>query len=235
MQTPPLKCMIIDPNEPATLQLIRRIAESPQLQLVATHAQLSDAFELTPGAIDVVFLDIDELGVPKSEFFDSLPPTCQVVITTGSRMFSAEAFDFNVTDYLVKPLTKERFAITVHKLSAMAGAATQAMEASLLVKSDGSYHKLAYHDILYIEGLQEYVTFHTTSKKLIVLHSLKKLEQRLPSDFLRTHKSFIVNTQNISSFSSTSIVIGDRSLPIGSNYRKTTYRKLTHYHASLVG
>ncbi|RED92201.1 LytR/AlgR family response regulator transcription factor [Marinoscillum furvescens] len=235
MQRPPLKCMIIDPDETASQQLIRAIAECPELQLVATHAHFSEASHIDLAAIDVIFLDIDELGVHSAGFFASVPDACQVVITSRTGRFSSEAFAFNVTDYLVKPLTKQRFDITISKLTALAVSAPQQSDSSLLVKSDGSYHKLAYHDILYVEGLQEYVTFHTTTKKLIVLHSLKKLEQLLPAEFIRTHKSFIVNCQNISSFSSTSIVIGNRSLPVGSNYRKNTYQRLTHHYAPLVG
>jgi len=161
-----------------------------------------------------------------------------VVFTTAYQEYALDGFNLDVVDYLLKPISFDRFVQGVqkaidliqtgtrHKTEDQAQAISQQTD-SINLKSDARIFRVKFDDILFIEGLKEYVTFYTTKRKIVVLESLKNLEETLPATkFRRVHKSYIVNTEKIGSLYGNQIEIGDHKIPIGKSYAEKIKRAL---------
>ncbi len=228
-----LKCVIIDDEQPARMLLTEYVKKTPFLELIGEFKSPIDFMSTLPGMeIDLIFLDIQMPGLTGLEFIRTLNKRPHIILTTAYSEYALESYELDVEDYLMKPISFERFFKAVSKIlqrptSLTHQVASLAPETSLIVKADGQTHRIFTKDILYIEGLKEYVTIHTPDKKIITLESLKKLIEELPgSDFIRVHKSFIVNLKKVSSHSTHDLTIEAKKIPIGSSYRDDVLKKL---------
>lgn len=228
-----LNCLIIDDEQPARALIRAYVDKIPTLTVIGEFKNPLDAIQaISHHQVDLIFLDIQMPGLTGLEFIKTLQNQPHIVLTTAYSEYALEGYDLNVIDYLMKPITFERFLKAFNKVVAKGQGKSSSHEqndnlSNILIKSEGQIHRIPLADILYIEGLREYVTFHLKSRKLITLDSLKKLESELPaSTFLRVHKSFIVNKEKIGSHSGHDLTIDSKKIPIGASYRDAVLSKL---------
>lgn len=223
-------CLIVD-DEPLARQLleshVRRIGE---LTLVASCGNALDAFDvLQTNSIELLFLDINLPHTNGIELLKSLQQRPRVIFTTAYREYAFEAYDLDVIDYLLKPISFDRFLRAIGKIRQLKKYQPpdqlQAMlssydEAFLYLKENREQVKVFLKDILYIESLRDYVRVKTASREVITYQKISYLEQRLPqTKFLRVHRSFIAAIDHVVSFTNSQVKIGDYTIPIGRNYR----------------
>jgi len=237
-----LRCIAVD-DEPLALGLLAdNIGKVPFLELVAT---CGDAFEATRALqekeVDLVFMDIQMPGLTGLQFIQSLPKRPMIILVTAYKKFAPEGFDLDVVDYLIKPVSMDRFlkacykAQELHQLKTAAaapgGPATPAPHTPefFFVNVDYSLVKVLFADIIRIEGSGDYVKLHlnSTPKPLLVRMSGKLIEAELPPDkFVRIHKSYIVAIASITAVRKNSVFIKEMELPVGETYREAV-RQLT--------
>jgi DNA-binding LytR/AlgR family response regulator len=228
-----LKCIIIDDEPLARRGLREYIADIEFLELVGEfdHA-LSATDALTANDVHLMFLDIHMPKITGIEFLKSLQHPPLVILTTAFPQYAVEGFDLNVLDYLVKPISFDRFFKAALKAKDAAGKVNSTGSVSpkedfVFIKADNKLIKIFYDDILFIEALQNYVTVHTTAKKYITYLTFKSIEESLPEDkFLKVHKSFIVSANKIESIEGNLIRIGQHEIPISRNSKEEVLEKL---------
>ncbi|MBN2762802.1 MAG: response regulator transcription factor [Bacteroidales bacterium] len=217
-------------DEPLALQLIADyIQKTPDLKLAGQFENPLEAARFVGlNHIDIVFTDIQMPGLNGIEFTKSMVNGPVVIFTTAFEKYAIEGFKLDVADYLLKPFTYEEFLTAVHKAERMIRSVTkpadevQANNEFLFLKSDYKIKRINFRNILYIEGLKEYVKVYTmnSDKPVLSLSSLKILETKLPSDkFMRVHRSFIVNLEMIDTIDRSRIVFGKKYIPIGNQYK----------------
>lgn len=233
-----LKCIAVD-DEPLALQLMEDyIDKVPYLELVATCGDAFEAASLLQEQgkeVDLVFIDIQMPGLTGLQLIRSLTKKPMFILVTAYEKFALESYDLNVVDYLLKPVDLSRFLLACNKALELynlrqAASHQPASEADyFFVTVDYSQVKVPYHDLLWIEGLRDYVKLHLKppAKPLIVRSSVKHMEEELPpSRFLRIHKSFIVAIEAINAIRKNSLFVGELELPVGETYRESI-EKLT--------
>lgn len=217
-------------DEPLALQLIADyIQKTPDLMLAGQFENPLEAARFASlNHIDIVFTDIQMPGVNGIEFTKSMVRGPVVIFTTAFEKYAIDGFKLDVADYLLKPFTYEEFLTAVHKAERMLRSVTKtadevlANNEFLFLKSDYKIKRINFLDILYIEGLKEYVKVYTVKadKPVLSLSSLKILEIKLPYDkFMRVHRSFIVNLEKIDTIDRSRIVFGKKFIPIGNQYK----------------
>jgi DNA-binding LytR/AlgR family response regulator len=217
--------MIVD-DEPLPLQLLTDyISKTPFLELAAVHSNPLDALNtLQQQPIDLVFLDIQMPELTGIAFAALAGNKCRIIFTTAYRHFALDGYELNVIDYLLKPISFDRFLKAATKaLQTIAPVAPPPPEAPvplLFVKSDYKLVKIAVPEILYIEGLKEYIAIHTATSKVVTLQNMKKMEAVLPAaDFIRVHRSFIVALHKIDAIERNMVRIRNEMIPIGELYK----------------
>ncbi len=224
-----MNCIAVD-DEPLALKLLQdNISKVPYLKLVAA---CSDAFEamkaMQENKIDLVFIDIQMPGLTGLQLIGSLENKPLVIFITAYKQYALESYDLAVVDYLVKPVALDRFikacnrAKELHELKSMKQqpAETQTKE-YFFVNVDYSQVKLMFDDIIFIEGLRDYIKINlkSTKRPLVVRSSLKAIEIELPDNkFIRIHKSYLVSVAEITAVRKTSVFIKEMELPVGETY-----------------
>jgi two-component system response regulator LytT len=218
-------------DEPLALQLIvDYIQMTPDLLLAGQFENPLEAAQfISKNHIDIVFTDIQMPGLNGIEFTRSMVNGPVVIFTTAFDKYAIEGFKLDIADYLLKPFTYEEFLTSVHKAERMIRSIKKPADEVfsnnefLFLKSDYKIKRINFQDILYIEGLKEYVKVYTqhSDKPVLSLSSLKILEIKLPSDkFMRVHRSFIVNLEKIDTIDRSRIVFGKKYIPIGDQYKE---------------
>ncbi|MDF7813838.1 LytTR family DNA-binding domain-containing protein [Hymenobacter sp. YC55] len=225
-----LTCLILDDEPLARELLVEFIKKVPLLHVQATCASALEAMEvLRTSSIDVLFLDVQMPDLSGLELLRLLPRKPLVVLTTAYSRYALESYEFDTVDYLLKPFTLERFLRAVEKVRARAQLAEPEATSArgsgspfLFVKDGVKLVKVRWADILYVEGLRDYVAIHTRERKIVSLQRLKVLEQQLPSEqFVRIHQSFIVSLEGIQAIHKDKVQVGERFLPVSDSYRKS--------------
>ena len=217
-------------DEPLALQLIvDYIQKTPDLMLVGQFENPLEAAQyISKNTIDIVFTDIQMPGLSGIQFTRSMVNGPVVIFTTAFDKYAIEGFKLDIADYLLKPFTYEEFLTSVHKAERMIRSVTKPADdvlsnnEFLFLKSDYKIKRINFQNILYIEGLKEYVKVYTmlSDKPILSLSSLKILEIKLPADrFMRVHRSFIVNLEKIETIDRSRIVFGKKYIPIGDQYK----------------
>jgi DNA-binding LytR/AlgR family response regulator len=168
---------------------------------------------------DLIFMDIEMPGLNGMELVNILPKKQKVIFTTAYSEYALESYEYNVVDYLLKPVSFRRFMMAVSKA---AGGTPQpiAAEEYMFVKSDKQMIRINFRDILYFEALKEYICIHTKNQKIITYKRMKELLEKLPCNFTRIHNSYIVNGDHISKVEGNSVRIENICLPIGISYKE---------------
>lgn len=231
-------CLIVDDEPPAREILRRYVEQVPMLQLIGECANALQALSiLQQQPVDLLLLDIQMPQVNGMELIKSLAHPPNVIITTAFENYAVQAFEIAAADYLVKPIQFDRFLKAVMKslpvndqpLAPTPAAIPQlpASPAFLYFRADRKMVKVLLEDILLIESLKDYQKIYTTNSDIITKHTLLALEAMLPADsFLRVHRSFIVNTNKIDSFTPEQITIRKHAIPIGKIYRQQVMKTL---------
>ncbi len=226
-----ITCIIIDDEKPAIALLETFVEKTSLLRLNSFQNPLEALVFLRNNPVDIVFCDIQMKELSGLSLAEMKMGTCQFILTTAYEEYALKGYELNVCDYLLKPFSFERFLQAVdkaiHQLENTNSTSKISHEKEfILIKADQKLHKIPYNDILYIEGLREYVNFLTNNKELITLESLKKLEKDLPDNFVRVHKSYIVNSDKVQSLYGNMLIIGKKEIPIGKSYKKEALLKI---------
>lgn len=239
------KCIIID-DEPLARDLMRNhISKLENFEIVAECGDAMKALqELRDKKVDIMFIDIEMPQITGIEFLKILKNPPKIIITSAYREYALDSFELDVVDYLLKPITFERFLKAINKyyqetqeevaVNVPVSDVNQREEPFIYVKENKRLIKVNLGEILYIEGLSEYVQIYTDRKKFITKTSMTNLEEKLPSDgFLRIHKSFIVSLSRIEAFTASTIEVPGKELPIGRSYKNSVLNTL-QYNGSLA-
>ena len=233
-----LNCLVVDDEQLARKLLESFIAKMPNLTLVQSCKNPMEAMEVLQNQhVDLLFLDIQMPDLLGTDLVKVIPQKPAVIFTTAYKEYALEGFELQAVDYLLKPFSFERFAQAANKAHALLSAPAAAQptpgpavvksKTFLTVKADHRLYRINYSDLLYVEGLKEYVTFYTSERKIVSLESLKQLESDLPSDqFVRVHRSYIVNKGKVDALYGNQLEIGEKAIPIGASYKAVAVKEL---------
>lgn len=228
-----LTCAIIDDDEINRLTLEHYVELTPNLKLVASLADgiAGLTFFREGNQVDVLFLDIEMPHLSGLELLRVLKDPPKVIITTACQNFAVDAFELQVTDYLVKPFDFARFTLAVQRVQPhqLAAPAEGPINTDLFVKVNSRMVRINFDEVLYVEALSDYVNIVTDKHKYIVYTTLKALEARLRSfpNFIRVHRSYMLNIQHIDSIEdNTANLRGGHFVPIGKSYQDGFYKSL---------
>ena len=229
-----LKCIAVD-DEPLALDIIEDyISKVPFLELVKRTENAIEALQLVQaGGIDLVFLDIQMPDLTGIQFLKIASGKANYILTTAYSQYALESYDLNVSDYLLKPIAFDRFYKAVEKVrnqmqkEEVDVVITPAIPVQdfIFVKTEHKIQKIQLDDILYIEGLKDYISIFTKSERVITLQNMKKMEETLPKgEFIRVHKSYIISLDKVESIERSRIAIAGKIIPIGDTYRDEFFK-----------
>jgi DNA-binding LytR/AlgR family response regulator len=232
------KCLIVD-DEPLAIEVIQsHIEKISTLNLIASCNNAMEAFDiLTQKNIDLMFLDIQMPKLKGTDFVKNLKNPPKVILTTAYREYALEGYELDVVDYLLKPVSFERFFRAINKFYQQSIPATLVQSAMpensgeryIYLRANKKIHRVREEDILYAESLKDYIIVHTTSQKITTKQTFTAFEELLPDQgFMRIHRSYLVALNKITGFTASTIEIGETELPIGRNYRQQVYSTLNY-------
>lgn len=218
-------------DEPLAVELLADyVQRTPRLILAEASSDVFTVLKLVQaGAIDLVLLDIQMPELSGIQFLKITGDKCRVILTTAYPEYALQSYDFNVTDYLLKPFSYERFLKAIDKIPAGTPSLQPAERpAHIFVKSEYRLIKVNLSDVLYIEAHRDYIAIHTLhSRKIMSLESLRNMDALLPpGQFSRIHKSYIIAIDKITAVEKGFVTVGGNLLPVGSSFQKTFYEKL---------
>lgn len=235
-----LNCVAID-DEPLALEIITDyISRVPFLKLLRSFDNAVDSIDfIRNNQVDLMFLDIEMESLTGIQLVHALPDRPQIIFTTAYDRYAVEGFELDAADYLLKPISFERFVRSVDRvykdsLKKGKGADEKTLETPagqtgsfIFVKTESRLQKIAVDEILYVEGQGDYLRIITTTIKVMTLQNFKKLEAVLPPDnFIRVHKSYMVALDKIENIAKNRIKIGDKLIPISDSYHDAFYEKI---------
>ncbi len=230
--------IIVDDEYLAQKLLQDYVSKMDALQLVATCSNAFEAMNaLKNNQVDIMFLDIQMPDLTGLELVKSLEHKPSIIFTTAYSEYAVDAFNLSVVDYLLKPFDFPRFVQAVNKAIGAELPKTKGDDLPhdtisrsndfITVKADYKLYKINYDDLLFIEGQHEYVTFHTTQRRITALFALKDLEEILPKDkFVRVHKSYIVSFKQIQDLDKSDVTVAGTKIPVGASYRDELLTRL---------
>ena len=220
-----IKCLIIEDEKAAQDVLLNYLEQTPFLQCIGIF---ESGLDITPAVLekaDLLFLDIQLPGLNGLTYLKSLTPVPKVIITTAFANYAVEAFDTEVVDYLLKPFSFERFFKAVQKVRAQIQLEGKAAKKDVFLYADKTLFKVKIEDILYLKAEVDYVKVISKEKSILILDSLKNWEEKLVSThFIRIHRSYLINTQQIEKVVGNQVYIQGQALPIGKVYREAFFR-----------
>ncbi|MBN8577520.1 MAG: response regulator transcription factor [Cytophagales bacterium] len=236
-----LNCIIIEDEPLARNLLIDYVSKVPTLQLIQAFGNPLEALEvLRTQPVDLLFLDVQMPQLTGISLLKVLQHKPMVILTTAYSEYALVGYELDVADYLLKPVTFERFLKAIDKVSLRLtageaqpteGKSEPAPKDFVFVKDGTKSVRVQLSEILYIEGLKDYVTIHTPGQKIVTLQRMKTLEEQLPADgFIRIHNSFIVSVKAIDVVHKNEVQIGQATLPIGDTYRKGFREFIEKHH-----
>lgn len=222
-----IKCLAIDDEPLALNKLKRNILKFPYMELLGAFVNVEKAKAvIESAAVDVIFIDIEMPDMNGLEFIQQMDKPPMVVFVTAYPQYALESYSVSAIDYLLKPYSSEQFERTVEKvyrqwtlLNARNGKSAESddMEDSIFLKTDYKFVRLSFADIIYFEGMNEYIKVHRRSNdSFLTLTTFTKLEEKLPKYFIQIHRSYMVNMNHVESIASGNVIMDDRTvLPIG--------------------
>jgi two-component system LytT family response regulator len=234
-----IRCLIVD-DEPLALHILEDyISKIPFLQLVKATTNPIEALTLVQEKlVDLVFLDVQMPELTGIQFLRIANGKAKVILTTAYPQYALEGYELDVIDYLLKPIAFDRFFKSVQKAQAVLQPAAAPIQPEpvqqkqqdllsdfIFVKTEHKIQKVYLNNILFIEGLKDYISIFTPAERIITLQNMKKMEDALPEKhFIRVHKSYIVSINKIDSIERSRIFIGDKIIPVGDTYREEFFK-----------
>lgn len=224
-----LKCIITDDEPIAREGLEKYVRKIDFLELVAT---CDDAIQLNSvlllEKVDLIFLDIEMPSISGIDFLRLIPDPPEVIFTTAYGDYALQGFELQVADYLLKPISFDRFLQAVNKVASRLASSPHHEKDAIFLKSDGRIEKILFKEIIALRAMENYVNIHTIFKNIIVHSTLKSISKALPNHFLQTHKSWIVNTSMITYIEGNTIHCGKIDVPISKYNRDEIIGKITN-------
>jgi len=225
-----MNCIIVDDDEMSRTIVRHFVEQTKSLSLVGMCADGIEAANLLQtDPVDVIFLDVEMPEMTGIELVKSLTIKPQVVIITSRSDYAVEAFEYSISDYLVKPITYARFLKSVERVRENISNQHfgHAPSRDLYIRTESKIVKVSLDELLYVEALADYVILHTAATRYIVHSTMKSIERKLSDGtFVRIHRSHIVNTKKIDSIEDLSVVINKKYIPIGASYKENFLKKL---------
>lgn len=225
-----MNCIVVDDDLSSRIIVEKLIEKSGSLQLIKSCESAFEAVDtLKNEAIDLMFLDIEMPEMSGLELLDSLSEAPQIILITGKADFAVDAFKYDVTDYLVKPVAPARFLQAVQKAQLRYEQQTKEVQTGnyLFIKDGTVFKKVHFPDILYVEALADYMMIYTVKGKHMVLTPMHTLEKKLHTDnFVRVHRSFIISIDWLEKIEDNSAIIQDKFIPIGTTFRPRLLKRL---------
>ncbi|SRR6266498_338191 len=229
-----LRCLIVD-DEPVARKILEEFIADIDFLVLAGKAEhsLKAGAILNETPVDLIFLDINMPKLNGVDFLKSTANLPAVIITTAYPEYAVEGFALNVLDYLVKPISFERFLRACNKAKNYFDLRTQAMQTHktntdhFFIKCDSTIEKIFYNDLLYVEGFLNYVLLHTVNGKMMVYMTIKSMLEQLPAElFIKVHKSFIVNLNKIKNIEGNTIKVGDTKITMSQNLKEDVLKRI---------
>lgn len=231
-----VRCLIVDDEPVARDILSKHLSRIESVEVITQCKSAVEAFNvISEQDIDLIFLDINMPEISGLSFAKSINRDIKIIFTTAYREYAIDGFDLQAVDYLLKPISFERLLQSVKKFldenqSVKSGTTNEeSLEKSnhFFVRSERKMIKISYEDILYIESISDYIKINLKSKSVITRETITNIEAKLPkSEFIRTHRSFLVAISAIESFTSEFIEISDHQIPISRSYKDDVLRRL---------
>jgi len=223
-----IRCIIIEDERLAQDVIKNHLQRSGRFDLLGTYRNAPEAKEaLERDTVDLIFLDIQLPGMTGLNFLRSLTNPPLVVFTTSYPEYALESYEFNVIDYLLKPVSYERFSKTIDKIIdgkifKTPGAEIKTVNRDhIFIRSEGKFFRIGFSEIIYIEGMKDYLKIHTAEHIIVTHQTMIDMENILPvSNFIRIHKSYIISVAYIKAVFGNSVDMGQTQLPIGLNYKE---------------
>ncbi len=232
-----MKCVILD-DEPLAVDLLTTyINDTENLQLAFASTNAFEAIQyIQKNDVDIVFLDMQMPELTGIQVLKIIGTGYKVIFTTAYTDYALDGYEYNITDYLLKPISLERFTKAIEKINQNNNVSWDTNHGNhgmrneddfIFIKSDSKMIKINLVNILFIEGLKDYLSIQTTTEKLITLQNLKTFEQHLnPQQFMRVHKSYIVSLNKIDTIERNRIFIGEHVIPVGDTYRDAFLKRI---------
>ena len=221
-----MNCIIIDDDLMSRRIIEEFVNRTEQLHLINSYENAVDAINAfnTEEDIDLIFLDIEMPEMSGIDFLETLQNPPQIIIISSKDKYALDAFNYDVIDYLLKPITYSRFFKAINKANVRFKNKVDTKEDEIFIKKNSALVRLKYEEILWVEALENYVIFNTFADRYTIHFTMKAIEQKLPSNkFSRVHRSYIVNTSSINVIEDNSVIIktkeGNKSIPIGKSYK----------------
>jgi DNA-binding LytR/AlgR family response regulator len=231
-----INCIVIE-DEPLALQKLEGyIRQVPYLNLIGSFDNALDAlgFLKTDERVDLLFLDIRMKQLSGIQFLESIQVKPSVIITSAYDQYALKGYELDVADYLLKPFSFERFLTSVEKVHKNLQTNQQTSAGYLFVKTEYRIEKIELNDILFIQGMKDYLQIHTLSGKIMTLQTFKHLQRVLPeTEFVRVHQSYMVSVSKIEHIERNRIRIGNELIPISDSYKDAFYALLKQNHVLL--
>lgn len=227
-----MTCIIID-DEPLAIDLLESYVNKVEdLEVIGMFSNPLDALKiLRDQTVDLLFLDIQMPEITGVEFKKIINPDIKVIFTTAYSDYALESYDLNAVDYLLKPITFQRFLQAVEKVKSKATKTVIPEDTNdyIFVKTEYRHQKIAFTDILFMKGLSDYVAIQTKNGKVLTLQNMKEFEAKLPNNkFIRVHKSYIIALEHIDFIERNRIVIQNEYIPIGATYKDAFWNKINN-------
>ena len=232
-----MNCIIIDDEPLARLELEALIKDVSNVEILGKFSSPIKALEfLNNNAVDLIFLDIEMPLINGFDFAKKLPKDILIIFTTAYEQYALKSYDYLTIDYLLKPVDATRVERAINRAQeyiALKNNNKQSLDLNIaeeiLIKSNRRTYKININEILYIEGLKDYIIIHTIEQKLITASNLKTFSNKIPEQqFIRVSKSFIVNIKKVTSFTAQSIYINEIEIPMGEVYKQNFLDVYTH-------
>lgn len=233
----PISCIIVDDENVARDIIASHLSRIENIEVIAQCKNAIEAFNfINNNAIDLIFLDINMPEISGIAFAKSINKNIKIIFTTAYRDYAVEGFNLQAVDYLLKPISFERMLQAINRYFEVS---TQQVETQpqpsetndfIFVRSDRRMLKITFKDIIYIESLSDYLKIHLKDQSIITRETISAIEAKLPQkDFLRIHRSYIVNLTNIESFTNEEMIVNGKALTISRSYKKDVITKLERF------
>lgn len=223
-----IKCIVVD-DEPLAVSLLGSYVEKiPFFELVFSTENPIEALEyIQKNEADLIFLDIQMPELTGINFMKIVGNKLKYILTTAYAEYALEGYEHNVIDYLLKPVSFGRFEKSALKAQERFSVSNDSQNSYFFIKSSGQQYRVNFDDILFIESIKDYVNIKTESQEYIVLDTLKSLENQLPENFARVHKSFILNLEKIEKIDVKNVFLNSgKEIPIGETYKSDFFLKI---------
>ncbi|WMN11195.1 LytTR family DNA-binding domain-containing protein [Marivirga salinae] len=222
------KCIIVDDEELARQLIENHLSQLSDFELLASCSSAIEAHQfLQSETVDLLFMDIEMPVLKGTAFVKNLKAEPKVIFTTAHRDYAVEGFELDAVDYILKPITFERFFKAIEKfLAIQKPLETMDSKDSIYIQINKKNLRLILNDIFFVESFKDYLKIHLAEETLMFKHSLTAFEEKLNPSFLRIHRSYIVNRDKVTAYTKNDVEIGKIELPIGEFYKKNTLEKL---------